>query len=299
MERSSRAALVDAPSIGVAFILGSLLLYAFSDAAAKFLTVELHVAQVIWCRLTFQALAIAAVIAVRRSGRLLATKRIGLHLLRGAMTLSMVAAFYTGLAFVPLADAVAVTLSAPLFVTALSAVVLGERVGPRRWTAVTVGLVGALIVIRPGLGVVHWAAALPLLAAACYSVLALVTRVLSRTEGPHAMMFYSATSAALLASLAAPLVWTAPTAEAWGVIVVMGALGAAGDLTMIAALRRAQASLIAPFIYVQLLWSVILGYLVFGDIPDRWTWLGALVIVGGGLYLMYRERVLERAARGA
>ncbi len=299
MTEAGSAARADAPLLGIGLMVGALALFVFADAAAKHLTAEHHFVQVVWARVIFQALAIAVIVLPRGAGRALRTTRPLAHVLRGVLLLAMVSFFYLSLSFIPMADAAAVAMSAPLFVTAFSAVILAERIGPRRWVAVAAGLLGALVVIRPGLGVVHWAAAMPLAAAVCFAGLALLTRALTRTENPRAMLFHTAATAAVLCSAAVPFFWSPLSPREWLLIVAMGALAATGDVMLIAALRRAQASLLAPFLYVQLLWAAIVGYLVFDDIPDRWTALGALIIVVVGLYLMHRERALERARRRA
>lgn len=297
MSEASSAARADAPLLGIGLMVGALALFVLADAAAKSLFAEHHFVQVVWARVTFQALAIAVFVLPRGAGRALRTTRPWLHVLRGVLLLVMVSFFYLSLSFIPMADAAAVAMSAPLFVTALSAMILAERIGPRRWAAVAAGLLGALVVIRPGLGVVHWAAAMPLVAAVCFAGLALLTRALTRTEDQRAIMFYTAVTAAVLCSVAVPFFWSPPSVGEWLLIVAMGALAATGDVMLIAALRRAQASLLAPFLYVQLIWAAIVGYLVFDDIPDRWTLLGALIIVVVGLYVMHRERAVKRARR--
>ena len=193
----------------------------------------------------------------------------------------------------PLADAYTITFTAPLLVTVFSIPWLGERVGWRRWSAVLAGFAGVLIVLRPGLGATHWALALPLIAALGFALYQILTRKVSAVPGesPLAMLFYLACVGTAIMTVLVPFFWQEVAPVDWLAMTAMGALGGLGHLILIRALTIAPASLLAPFVYSQIVWALVLGYLVFGDVPDRWMLVGCCVIVASGLYVFYREAV--------
>jgi drug/metabolite transporter (DMT)-like permease len=186
---------------------------------------------------------------------------------------------------------VAVFEIAPLWITVLAFFVLKERVGPRRWTGVAIGFVGAMIIIRPGGEVFQPAAFLPMIGAACFAGYAIATRFLGEDEGPWTPFLYTALFGAVAASLVVPFFWTTPDLADGVVMTTFGIIGGAGHLCMILALRHAAASTVAPFHYVGLVYATFWGFVLFDEVPDRWTMLGAAVIVAAGLYVWWRERV--------
>ncbi|MBM3561221.1 MAG: DMT family transporter [Alphaproteobacteria bacterium] len=199
---------------------------------------------------------------------------------------------------IPLAEAQTISFITPFIICALSVPLLGERVGPRRWTAIAIGFLGALIVIRPGFGGgIHPLGALLMLGnSLSYGLYAVLTRRVAEGDPPETSVAYSSLLATLVTSLLVPFVWVTPTTV--GAIVMllsMGILGAIGHYFVAQAYRYAEASSLAPFGYVQLVGATTLGYLVFGDVPSSWTWIGAAVIVCSGLYVAHREAVLARA----
>jgi drug/metabolite transporter (DMT)-like permease len=190
----------------------------------------------------------------------------------------------------PLAETYAIAFTAPLIVAILAGLTLGERVGLRRWLAIGLGFVGVLVVIRPGAGVLGAAALVPLGMAVAYAGYQLVTRRLAPLDHAFVTMFWSAAIGVAGASLLLPLGWRPPDAAGWGLMVAMGLLGLAGQLAMIRAFAMAAAPVLAPYGYTQILWAVTLGYLAFGDLPDRWTLIGSAVVVAGGAWLFVQER---------
>ena len=188
----------------------------------------------------------------------------------------------------------------PFIVALLAGPMLSERVGPRRLAAIGVGFVGVLIITRPGLGGMHPAALLCVIAAVCYALYGISTRVLAAHDSSATTMFYSGIAGVVLMTPALPAIWTTPPSPlVWGVMLLMGAFGALGHWLLILAHARAPAPLLAPFIYTQIVWMLALGYAIFGDLPDRWTLIGAAVVIASGLYLLYRERVRSAEARRA
>ncbi len=279
--------------VAIAFVLLAVALFSAMDALSKILAATYDPLEVVWGRY----LAILAMLAplVLRDPRALATARPRLQLLRGVTVLGAALLFIAGLARLPIADATAIGFAAPLLVTALSIPLLGERVGPRRWAAVSAGFLGVLIVVRPGSGALGWAALLPLLSAACWGLSLVVTRRMRGGDRPLTTLLYSTVIGFAASSTALPLVWQPPGAGAWALMVLMGALSAAGQYLLIAGLARGDASLLAPFSYSQMIWSTLTGFFVFGTVPTAWTWCGAAIIVASGIYIAHRERLRARA----
>ncbi|AXK73671.1 DMT family transporter [Lysobacter sp. TY2-98] len=215
-----------------------------------------------------------------------------LHLLRGAMGVAMMASFVHALKTLPLSTAYSIFFVAPLIVTALSVPLLGERVGPRRWTAIGVGLLGTLVLLRPtGEGVVSIAALAVLLAATMYAVSAISVRILARTDSTQAMMVWLLVMMATGAGVLAIPEWQPVRSADFAVIVGVGVAGGIGQYAVTEAFRLGEASLIAPLEYTALVWGVILDATLWGVLPDAMTWVGAAIIVASGLYLLRRERV--------
>jgi drug/metabolite transporter (DMT)-like permease len=210
--------------------------------------------------------------------------------LRSALLFATTALFFIGLSKVPLADATAVMMVAPLLVTALAVPLLGERVGPRRWASVLVGFCGALIVVRPGAGMASSGALFPLAAAFAYAGYQIATRVVARSDPPLTTLLHSALVGAVIASFAVPYFWTAPDVLGWLLLAAIGLLGGLGHYALIRAFQVAPANLLAPFGYTNLVWATLFGFLLFGDLPDEATLGGAAIIIASGLYVLHRER---------
>jgi drug/metabolite transporter (DMT)-like permease len=288
-------ALQTAKAIGM--VVFAILLFTVMDTLAKSLSARYPVSQVIWARYFFQfALMLLLVPRIGALG-LVRTTRLGTHILRGLLLAFSTICMITAISMVPLADAYTITFIAPLLVTVFSIPLLGEHVGWRRWSAVCAGFIGVLIVIRPGFGMAHWALALPLVTAVGFALYQILTRMVSSTPGEtaFAMLFHVAWIGSAILSVAMPFTWQPVARLDWLPMVAMGALGGLGHLILIRALTVESASLLAPFAYSQIVWALILGYLVFGDVPDVWMLLGGAVIVASGLYVFYREAVRGRS----
>ena len=206
------------------------------------------------------------------------------------------AKFLTG-SYVPLADAVAISFVAPFMVTVLGALLLGEAVGLRRWIAVTLGFLGALIVIRPGLGVMHPAAGLVVLAAFFFAIRQIVSRALSDSDRTATTIVYTALISVGLLTVPMLFVWKTPSATEWMLLAVVAVLAAGAEICVIKALELAMAVVVAPMQYTLILWGTFYGFVVFGQLPDLWTWIGTGIIVATGLYTLRREYVVSRARR--
>lgn len=281
------------PSLGIGLLVFAELLFASMDTAGKHLTQELPIGMVVWGRYAFHLAFMLPFLLRRHPSELFRVNRLGLVLLRGAQLLAGTVCFLTAVSYIPLADAVAIGFVAPLFVVALSVPLLGEKVGPRRWTAVLVGLGGSFVIIRPGFAEAHWSYWLVILLALIFATFVINTRILTRTERPIPMLFYTALVGTTGASLALPFVWQTPTLEQWALMALMGALGGASHLLLIHAYRVATASLLAPFQYAQIVFAGIAGWLAFGDLPDAWMLVGTGILVASGLYVLRREAAVK------
>jgi drug/metabolite transporter (DMT)-like permease len=200
------------------------------------------------------------------------------------------------LRFLPIAEASATSFVSPLFVTALSIVFLGESVGLRRWLATGVGLIGVLIVLRPGSSAFHPAALFSIVSALAWACALIMTRMLSGSERAVTTMTYSSITGVCILSALVPLVWVAPSWHDVFFGIVIGIASTVGQWIVVLAFRYADASVLAPFSYTQLLWVSILGFIVFGEVPDIWTVTGAAFIVASGLYTAHRERIRRSQA---
>lgn len=261
------------------------------NVTVKALTAYLPTVELIWARTLGHLLVVLALFAPGRGGwRLLVTRRPAAQVGRSLLLLLSTSFFFTALGRVPVADATAVSFTSPLLVAVLAAPVLGERVGVAQWVSIAVGFAGALIVIRPtGEGASPYTF-LVLGSAVCYALYQLLTRRVAGVDAPETSVTYSALAGTLVLSTLVPFVWQTPgQLSHWFMLATLGLLGAAGHYCVARALLWAPASIVSPFHYVQLIWAAALGYLVFGDVPSGWTWLGAAIIVGSGLSIVVRE----------
>lgn len=273
-------------------MLASVALFSLMDAGLKTLAAHYPPFQVAALR-GLSSLPLVLAWALATAGpRALLRVRWPLHLLRGVLGIAMMASFVFALKTLPLSTAYSIFFVAPLLITALSVPFLGERVGPRRWTAIAVGLLGVLVVLRPtGQGMLTLAGGAVLLAAFGYAVSAITVRVLARTDSTQAITFWLLALMALGAGALAAPGWVPLRGEHLWIIAAIGVAGALGQYAITEAFRVGEASLIAPLEYTALVWGVGLDLLVWGVLPDAITWVGAVIIIASGLYLLRRERV--------
>ena len=289
--RRAAPARADRPFRGIALILASTVFLGASDVTAKYLSADLPSIEIAWIRFLVFALIMVPVMVPGSPVYAMRTPRLGFQLLRGVALLSSSLFFISGLRFLPIAEASATGFVSPLFVTALSIIFLGESVGLRRWLATAVGLLGVLIILRPGTSAFHPAAFFPLVSALGWACTLIMTRMMSGQERAATTMAYSSIAGVCILSAVAPWVWVAPSWQDVLLGVFIGVASTAGQWIVVLAFRYADASVLAPFSYTQLLWVAILGFLVFGEVPDVWTVSGAVFIVASGLYTAHRERV--------
>lgn len=287
----SPAALGGSPVTGILLVCGAMTVVPVMDGIAKHLSAEIPVLQIVWARYTFHFLLLLPVLLLRYGSRAFSVPQPGLQVLRGGLLLGSTLFFFAAIKTMPLADALALVFVSPLVVTALSPLVLKEPVGIRRWSAVVVGFLGALIIIRPGLGVFSGGALLALGAGCVYGTYLLATRKLSRQAPPLITLGYTALLGAVVMTLLLPFVWVTPTWEQAAWMLAMGPIAAAGHFMLIKGFDYAEAAVLAPCTYFEIVMMTAVGYVAFGDFPDSWTWVGIAVIVASGLYTSWRERV--------
>jgi drug/metabolite transporter (DMT)-like permease len=299
----------DQPLLGIGFNLLGITVFSAQDVIIKLLSGDYPIFQIMLLRSLLAAAIIAAVVIKQFGIRGLRPRRAGPILLRAVIFFVTYIAFYLSVAALPLADAFAIAFSAPLMVTALSKPLLGEQVCRQRWLAILAGFVGVLIMVRPGLGVFQLASFLALLAAFMFALGSIVTRRIDRAESSWTMSFYamlvfvagsavgsllfavlelSGQTDASLAFLTRP--WSGPPGLDLGLIAVTGVVATVGHVCLAKAYRLAPVSTVAPFEYAHLVLAAICGYLIWGDIPSVTTWIGAVIIVGSGLYIASRAR---------
>jgi drug/metabolite transporter (DMT)-like permease len=265
---------------GILLILGAMGLFSLSDAMAKFLGTSVPAVEIAWLRyVVFVAMTVTM---LRTAGARLRVRSPGLQILRGVMLVSSAVCFMVAIRTLPLAEAASIGFVSPLLITALSVPLLGEVVTARRWGAVALGLVGVLVVVRPGSAAFQPAALFALGSAASWAVCMIVTRKISGIHAATTLVWSSVTGLVLL-SMALPFDFVRPTALQLGIGLALGVVASSGQALLVLAYRLAPASLLAPFSYTQMLWAVLYGYLLFGALPDPYTLVGAAVIAVSGV----------------
>lgn len=279
-------------------IIASVACFSVLNALSKTLGQIYPVIEVIWARYAF-AFVLMLVLFLPRSGRaLFRWHNVPSQVVRGLLLFFSSYLYFNGLVYLPLATAASISLTSPLIVTALSSRFLNEPVGPRRWAAVLVGFGGALIVIRPIRADFDWHLLLIVGSTICSALYQLFSRRYGQAERPDA----SATMATIVGTVVAapflPFHWVMPDPSwHWALFAGMGVMAGVGHYFLTIAYSQAPAAIVAPFNYFQLLGAALLGWLLFGDLPDFWSWVGAGVIVSSGLYIGHRERLRWRAAQ--
>ncbi|ESR24556.1 DMT family transporter [Lutibaculum baratangense] len=276
------------PAIGT-ICLGILFLCT-NDAVAKWLTEYYAPLQLVFMR-NLIALPLVALLAVGLRGKgVLYTRHTRLHALRGALVVAAAVAFFTGLTLLPLAEATALVFAAPLFITALSVPLLGEHVGWRRWAACLVGFTGVLVIVQPGGETFQTASLLPLGTAVLYALLMLSARRIGSAESVWTLMVQVTFWPLLFSALVLPFVWETPRPEHLLGFAALALCGTLGMTLITQAFRMAPAAVVAPFDYTALLWATVFGFVLWGEVPGAWTYVGAGIIIMSGIYILFRER---------
>jgi drug/metabolite transporter (DMT)-like permease len=266
------------------------------DGFAKYLSPRYTAWQLTWARFFVHLLVLGPVVLLKFGPRALRTHKPLLQLARGAFLTVATVLFFAAIATIPIADALALLFGYPLLVTVFSPFVLGEKVAPRSWIAVAIGFAGILVILRPGFVALEWGSVFSLAAGAAYSAYFLATRRLSGTAHPLVTLAHTAVFGAVVLTLFAPAYWVTPRMEDLPFLAGIGLSAAAGHFLLIQAFERAPASVLAPFGYAEIVMATAIGYFVFGDFPDRWTWIGIAIVAASGTYVLIRETSAEPPA---
>jgi drug/metabolite transporter (DMT)-like permease len=284
-ERSARLA-------GIGLMLLSIFMFSFGDALGKFMVATYSVGQLLWLR-ACAALLVLLPMIWRQRAEFMRLERPWLQLLRVILSTLEVAAFFLATVYLPLADVIIYYLACPIFVTALSAIVLREPVGWRRWSAILIGFCGVVIALRPSSQTVSWPAMIALGGSLSFAVLMLITRSLRAT--PDIVLASSQFAGTFaLGALMSPFGWVTPSLGSLGLFAAAGCISVSALLCVNRSLKLAPASVVVPYQYSMIVWAVMFGYVVFGDVPSMATIVGAAIIIGAGLYIFLRERDLGR-----
>ncbi|HUT50494.1 MAG TPA: DMT family transporter [Alphaproteobacteria bacterium] len=281
---------------GIALLCGAVFCFMAMNTIVRWLRLgNFPVTEIVWARYFFHLLLIMAFFP-HRIRTLLVAGRKGMQVLRSILVFLATVCMFVALGEMPIADIVAIAFVTPLLLVGLSVVILREKVGLRRWSAVLVGFLGMLVIVRPGTGSLQWAVLLPIGMAFFYALYQIITRMIRGTADSLNALFYTALVGAGAASLAMPFTWQTPSLAETGLLVAIGFLGGLGHWFVIMAYERAEVSAVAPFAYTELIWATAFGFVVFGEFPDGYTFLGAGIIAGAGLYVLTRERQARKPA---
>jgi drug/metabolite transporter (DMT)-like permease len=282
--------------VGIALMCGAVALFACLDATAKYLNTEMDSLQIAWARYTSAFVLTLIVSNPLTHGGLLRTRSTKLQIIRSVLLVASTILNFLALRWLQLDEALSIIFTFPFIVAIISGPLLDEWISWRRWSAICFGFAGVLLITRPGFGGMHPAALITLTATTCYGFYAVITRIVSRVDSNQTSLFYANFIGALVMLPIIPFVWQPPRSWIIALMLAMtGVLGSIGHFFLIAGHKLAPASTLSPFIYTQLVWVVILGYLVFDHLPNGWTLAGAAMVVGSGLYLLYRERKVGKS----
>ena len=259
------------------------------DGFAKFLSDDLPILQITWARYFFTVVFTLPIMMFFFKKQLVWSDKPKLQILRGLILLSANICFFYAISIISLAKALTLAFVAPLIVTAFSPLMLGERVGFRRWTAVVVGFIGSLVVIRPGFVELNFASFAALGTGILYGFYLIITRKLSTSDNPLLTLLLTGMVGAILVSAVIPFYWVKPTLNQWSLMAGIGVFACIGHLFLILSLKYADASKLAPLGYTEIIPNVLIGYYFFGELPDNWTYVGLLIIILSGLYISRRE----------
>ena len=280
---------------GIACMVGAVFVFAVVNALVKWEIALYPLSEVVFFRCIFALVPCFVLVATHGGAAVLRTRRPLAHLSRALVQFLSMCAIFTAFGLMPLADAVSISFSAPLFLTVLSIPILGERVGVYRWGAVLVGFLGVLIMVRPGAGVLEWGAVFALVNAFLSASVTISLRRMSITESSVTLVVWQVATTVVLSTLLLPFGWVAPTFQDAAIMALVGVASGVGQYMWTQAFRFAPAAVAAPFSYTAMIWAMVLGYLIWGDLPTPALVGGALVVAGSGLYILYRETIRRRS----
>ena len=264
------------------------------DGFAKYLSSDLPVLQITWARYFFTVAFTLPIMFFFFRKNLVWTDKPKLQLIRGLILLTANVCFFYSISIISLAKALTLAFIAPLIVTAFSPVFLGEKVGFRRWSAVIIGFIGSMVVIRPGFVEINLASLAALGTGVMYGFYLIITRKLSSSDNPLLTLLLTGVVGAIIISFVMPFVWIKPTLNQWSMMAAIGIFACVGHLFIILSLKYADASKLAPFSYFEIVTNIIIGYYFFSDFPDKWTFLGLFIIILSGIYISRRENIVKK-----
>ena len=284
-------ATVNKPLVGILFMCLASSFFPVMNGLAKLMSQSYTSEQVVWARTVSHLIFVLALFVPKSGWRILRTRRPGVQFLRSCMVITSTFLFFSAIKFVPIAQAASISFTAPLIVVILSGPILGEKVRASQIAAVLAGLAGVLIVIRPGADVFQWASLLIVGSASCYALYQILTRRVAGSDAPETSVVYSALVGSVLMSMVVPFAWKTPDSITDAAILgSLGILGGLGHYCLAKASTYAPANFLSPFQYWQMVGSVLVGYLMFGEVPDQYTWIGAAIIIAAGIYVGTRQR---------
>ena len=286
---------------GVAFAVASMFLFAVMDAISRVLTRDLGlaIAQILWARFVIFFLFALAIIGPRRFLPSFRSAMPRIQILRAVALIFEIGIFILAFRYLPIGDVHAVAAAAPLIVLVLSAFMLKERVTLAIWLAVVVGMIGVIVVVRPGMRDFSWFHAIPVAGALSWGFYQTLVRFVGRRDSADTTLVYTVVIGLALTTCAGPFFWTWPTPKGWGLLVLSGLLGAGAHLALIKAYEACSAPRLQPYGYTLVLWAIAVGFVALGEFPDRWTIAGAAIVVGAGVFALLRERALAARAASA
>jgi len=264
------------------------------DGLAKHLSSEIHFLEVVWGRYLFMVLISFPISFIFFRKHISWPKNLNIQFARSIFLFLSTILFFYAISILPLADSLTLMFIAPILVTLLAALILKEKVGLKRWIAVIIGFIGALIVIRPGLNELNPASFAALGAGLCYALYIISTRKLSTLDHPLLTLIFTGLAGTFFISLIVPFVWVTPNLDQWLMLIGLALAGTIGHFFLILSFNYAEASKLAPLGYFEIVTNVIIGYYFFGDFPDFWIWLGLFIIVSSGLYISIRENIIKK-----
>ncbi len=287
----------DRPVLGIALMLAGIAGFAVMDATIKWLTADYPVAQVVALRSWF-GLPLLCLFTLYGGGlKALKTRRPLIHIVRYLLVLALSFSFFWALSQLKLIDAISITFAAPIFITALSVPLLKEPVGLHRWVAIGIGFCGVLIMLRPGMGVFQWAALVVIGSVVVYALLMITTRAFKSTETTASLVLLPQLGMSLTGIVLVPFFWVTPSPSDLGLFALAGIFGSVGVICVTHAFRLGPSAVISPFEYSALIWATLLGFVLWGELPDALTLAGAAIVISSGLYIIYRETVRIGRAR--
>ena len=270
------------------------MLLPFMDGIAKHLSTEIHFLQVVWGRYFFMALISSIVTFLFFKKHLKRPNNIQIQLIRSLFLFLSTILFFYAISVITLPEALTLAFVSPMIITLLSAIVLKEKVGIRRWSAVVIGFIGVLFVVRPGFNEINLATITALGCGICYAIYIISTRKLSNQDNPFLTLIFTGLSGSIVISLIVPFYWSWPTITQLFLLVSLAAIGTLAHFLLILSLSFAEASKLAPLSYSEIIMNVIISYYFFGDFPDQWIWLGLIIIISSGVYISLRENVKKK-----